>query len=204
MKFRRSILLITAMSAALVGVGAYGSYVVEADGANISTEAIATGADFDFVAHDFGIEAAEAIQITLANLSSAANLQGNLLLWSFAATDNPSSDDAVQDAESFVEPPAATALVTAGTGGSSEDYSYYDEGAAGTAQDGNGPGAAAVGGQDGGPVSTVVPLAASVQHLPAIDTNAIFWILKPAEFTSFSQMTAARFGFTVGHDQNSN
>jgi hypothetical protein len=47
-------------------------------------------------------------------------------------------------------------------------------------------------------------LAASVKDLPAIDTNAIFWILKPTEFTSFSQMTAARFGFTVGHDQNSN
>jgi hypothetical protein len=229
MTFRWPILLITAMSIALAGMVAHGSYVVEADGANLSTEALAEGAGFDFVAQDFGIEATEAIQITLDNLSRATNLQGNLLLWSFTATGDPSGDDAEEDgissAEptdqedglsfvettdqedglSFVEPTDATALVATVTPGSSEDYSYYDEGAAGVGQDGNGPGATAVGGGiDGESASPGETLAASEQHLPAIDTNAIFWILKPAEFTSFSQMTAARFGFTVGHDQNSN
>jgi hypothetical protein len=219
MTCRWPILLITAMSTALAGMAAHGSYVVEADGADMSTEAIAEGADFDFVAQDFGIEATEAIQITLENLRRATNLQGNLLLWSFTAAANPSGD--VDDAEqydpssseppdeedglSIAEPTDATALVATVTPGSSEDYSYYDEGAAGVGQDGNGPGATAVGGGvDGGSASPGETLSSSEQHLPAIDTNAIFWILKPAEFTSFSQMTAARFGFTVGHDQNSN
>ena len=85
MTLRWPILLITAMSTALAGMVANGSYVVEADGANFSTESIADGADFDFVAQDFGIEATEAIQITLDNLSRATNLRGNLLLWSFTA-----------------------------------------------------------------------------------------------------------------------
>ena len=229
MTLRWPILLITAMSTALAGMVANGSYVVEADGANFSTESIADGADFDFVAQDFGIEATEAIQITLDNLSRATNLRGNLLLWSFTATGDPSGDDTEEEGISSVEPTAeedglsyaeptdeedglssaeptgATALVAAVTPGSSEDYSYYDEGVAGVGQDGNGPGATdSGGGKDGGAVPAGEPLAASEQHLPAIDTNAIFWILKPAEFTSFSQMTAARFGFTVGHDHNSN
>jgi hypothetical protein len=204
MTLRWPILLITAMSTALAGMGAHGSYVVEADGANISTEAIGDGADFDFVAQDFGIEATEAIQITLDNLSRATNLHGNLLLWAFTTPAEPLSDDAAQAELSSAEPADATLVATV-TPGSSEDYSYYDEGAAGAGQDGNGPGAAAVaGGSDAGSASSGEPLAASAQHLPAIDTNAIFWILKPAEFASFSQMTAARFGFTVGHDQNSN
>lgn len=229
MTLRWPILLITAMSTALAGMVANGSYVVEADGANFSTESIADGADFDFVAQDFGIEATEAIQITLDNLSRATNLRGNLLLWSFTATGDPSGDDTEEEGISSVEPTAeedglsyaepideedglssaeptgATALVAAVTPGSSEDYSYYDEGVAGVGKDGNGPGATdSGGGKDGGAVPPGEPLAASEQHLPAIDTNAIFWILKPAEFTSFSQMTAARFGFTVGHDHNSN
>lgn len=216
MTLRWSILLITAMSTALAGMVANGSYVVEADGANFSTESIADGADFDFVAQDFGIEATEAIQITLDNLSRATNLRGNLLLWSFSAAGDPSGDDTEEggissaeptdeDGLSYAEPTGATALVAAVTPGSSEDYSYYDEGAAGVGQHGNGPGATdSGGGKDGGAVPAGQPLAASEQHLPAIDTNAIFWILKPAEFTSFSQMTAARFGFTVGHDHNSN
>lgn len=229
MTLRWPILLITAMSTALAGMVANGSYVVEADGANFSTESIADGADFDFVAQDFGIEATEAIQITLDNLSRATNLRGNLLLWSFTAAGDPSGDDTEEEGISSVEPTAeedglssveptdeedglssaeptgATALVAAVTPGSSEDYSYYDEGVAGVGKDGNGPGATdSGGGKDGGAVPAGEPLAASEQHLPAIDTNAIFWILKPAEFTSFSQMTAARFGFTVGHDHNSN
>ena len=229
MTLRWPILLITAMSTALAGMVANGSYVVEADGANFSTESIADGADFDFVAQDFGIEATEAIQITLDNLSRATNLRGNLLLWSFTATGDPSGDDTEEegilsveptaeedglsyaepideeDGLSSAEPTGATALVAAVTPGSSEDYSYYDEGVAGVGQDGNGPGTTdSGGGKDGGAVPAGEPLAASEQHLPAIDTNAIFWILKPAEFTSFSQMTAARFGFTVGHDHNSN
>ena len=229
MTLRWPILLITAMSTALAGMVANGSYVVEADGANFSTESIADGAGFDFVAQDFGIEATEAIQITLDNLSRATNLRGNLLLWSFTAAGDPSGDDTEEEGISSVEPTAeedglsyaepideedglssaeptgATALVAAVTPGSSEDYSYYDEGVAGVGKDGNGPGATdSGGGKDGGAVPAGEPLAASEQHLPAIDTNAIFWILKPAEFTSFSQMTAARFGFTVGHDHNSN
>ena len=217
MTLRWPILLITAMSTALAGMVANGSYVVEADGANFSTESIADGAGFDFVAQDFGIEATEAIQITLDNLSRATNLRGNLLLWSFTAAGDPSGDDTEEEGISSVEPTdeedglssaeptGATALVAAVTPGSSEDYSYYDEGVAGVGQDGNGPGATdSGGGKDGGAVPAGEPLAASEQHLPAIDTNAIFWILKPAEFTSFSQMTAARFGFTVGHDHNSN
>ncbi len=190
-------------------MGAQGSYVVEADGTNTATEVITTGSDFDFVAHDFGIEATEAIQITLANLSRATNLRGNLLLWSFDATDKPSSEAAAQDGLPYDVAPDTTAMVVTGIAGRSEDYSYYDEGTAGASQNAIGPGAAAVDGGEGGVAvlsgaSSGESLAASVKDLPAIDTNAIFWILKPTEFTSFSQMTAARFGFTVGHDQNSN
>lgn len=204
MTFRWPIPLITAMSIALAGVHAHGSYVIEADGANITTGAIGDGAEFDFVAHDFGIEASDAIQITLDNLSRATNVQGNLLLWSFTPTADAASDAAAQDGLSYAEPPAAPGLPGAGTPGGSEDYSYYDEEAAGVGQDGNGPGAAVGGGKYGASLPSGEPLAAGVQQLPAIDTNAIFWILKPAEFTSFSQMTAARFGFTAGHDHNSN
>jgi len=205
MIFRWPLLLITSMSTALAGMAAHGSYVVEADGTDISTEAIANGANFDFVAQDFGIEATEAIQITLGNLRRATNLQGNLLRWSFTTTANPSGDDAEGDELYSDEPPDAVAPAAAVSPGSGEDYSYYDEGAAGFGQDGNRPGGTAVGGgEDGASVPLGEPMPAGELHLPAINTNAIFWILKPAEFTSFSQMTAARFGFTVGHDQNSN
>ena len=205
MTLRWSILLITAMSTALAGTVANGSYVVEADGANFGTESIADGAGFDFVAQDFGIEATEAIQITLDNLSRATNLQGNLLLWSFTAAGDPSLDDAGEYGLSSAEPPDTAALVATVTPGGGEDYSYYDAGVAGVGQDGNGPGATdSGGGKDGGAVPSGVDSEAA-QHLrQATDTNAIFCILKPAEFTSFSQMTAVRFGFTVGHDHNSN
>jgi hypothetical protein len=160
MKFRRLICLLIGLELSLAGIAVQGSYVVEADGMGIDRGAIATGADFDFVARDFGIEQQEAIQIALDNLRTATNLRGNLLLWSVET----------------------------------EDYSYYDDDVAGVgrsviALD------ADIG--DTSPLfsATIDSLPIGAQAFPPIDTNAIFWILRPTEFTSFSQLTAARFGF---------
>ncbi len=164
MKFRRLICLLIGLELSLAGIAVQGSYVVEADGMGIDRGAIATGADFDFVARDFGMEQQDAIQIMLDNLSTATNLRGNLLLWSVET----------------------------------EDYSYYDDDVAGVGRSGialDADADADIG--DKSPLfsATSDTLPTGAQEFPPIDTNAIFWILKPTEFTSFSQLTAARFGF---------
>jgi hypothetical protein len=165
MKFRRLLFLAIGLKLSLVGITAHGSYVVEAEGVGINSAAMATGADFDFVAHDFGMESKDAIQITLDNLSSATNLQGNLLLGSF-------------------------------TSDSSEDYSYYDNDVVDADQNSNGLIANVANGEDYTTfAASSAPLPAGIQNFPSIDTNAIFWMLGPTRFTSFSQLTAARFGF---------
>jgi hypothetical protein len=151
MKFRRLLFLAIGLILSLAGIAAHGSYVVEAEGVGINSGTMTTGADFDFVAHDFGMESKDAIQIALDNLSSATNVQGNLLLGSF-------------------------------TSDSSEDYSYYDNDVA------NGEDYTTF-------AAKSAPLPEGIQSFPSIDTNAIFWMLGPTRFTSFSQLTAARFGF---------
>lgn len=173
MNFRNIIALVIALNSALAGVAAHASYVVEANGFGVTGSAIANGADFDFVTHDFGIEAKDAIQIALTNLRNIPNLRGNLLLWSPASGVDLST--------------ASTATARIVTTDSLEDFSYYDDGGAGDATGSNVVSDRAV--------SSAGSLPASVQDLPMMDSNAIFWILGPAELTSFSQMTAARFGF---------
>ena len=108
MKFRRLLFLVIGLELSLAGITAHGSYVVEAEGVVISSGAIATGADFDFVAHDFGMEPKDAIQITLDNLSSATNLHGSLLLWSFEVVGEPSAEGAAHDEVSSAEHTATT------------------------------------------------------------------------------------------------
>jgi hypothetical protein len=154
MKFQRLLCFLIALEASLVGATAHASYVVEADAMGTDQGATATGADFDFVARDFGMEPRDAIQIALDNLASAANLRGNLLLMSF---------DLIE--QSDAEGPVIAS--------NREDYSYYDE----------------------SPVATGELVPEGVSEFAPIDSNAIFWILRPTEFTSFSQLTAARFGF---------
>lgn len=163
MKIHRLFFLAMCLNLTLSGTVAHGSYVVEAEGMGISPGAMAT--DFDFVVHDFGMEPKDAIQITLDNLSSATNLQGDLLLRSFP----------------FV---------------SGEDYSYYDNGAADADQNADGLFANIDSGEN------YPMLAATAALLPEggegfslIDTNAILRMIGPTSFTSFSQLTAARFGF---------
>ncbi len=162
MKFRRLICLLIGLELSLAVIAVQGSYVVEADGMGIDRGAIATGADFDFVARDFGMEQQDAIQIALDNLSTATNLRGNLLLWSVET----------------------------------EDYSYYDDDVASVGRSVIALDADADIG-DKSPLfsATSDTLPTGAQEFPPIDTNAIFWILRPTEFTSFSQLTAARFGF---------
>lgn len=165
MKFRRLISLATGLQLSLVGIATQGSYVIEAEGVGINSGAVATGADFDFVVHDFGMESKDAIQIALDNLSSATNVQGNLLLGPF-------------------------------TSDSSEDYSYYDNEIVDAGQNPDGLISIRVNGEDYtafAAESALLP--AGVHSLPSIDTKAIFWTLGPTSFTSFSQLTAARFGF---------
>jgi hypothetical protein len=165
MKFRRALLLAVGLALFLTGLYARASYVVEADGVATNAGTMTTGADFDFVAHDFGMEAKDAIQMSLDNLGSAINLQGNLLSWS-----------------------------------SGEDYSYYDiDAVEDTGEDSAGPRDNIASGTSN-TVFTVSSesLPAGIQSFSPVDIDSIFWILGPTEFTSFSQLTAARFGFDHG------
>ena len=125
MKFRTLLGSVLGLEISLLGMAAQASYVVEAEPMGAGPSAIATGAAFDFVARDFGMEPGDAMRITLRNLASASNLRGNLLLWSLAPPPDSTSPDALADAGS----PAA-ALVAAGpvTPGSGEDFSHYDDG----------------------------------------------------------------------------
>ena len=193
MKFRRLLLLVIGLETALAGVTAHGSYVVEADGMGENQGAIATGADFDFVARDFGMEAKDAIQIALDNLGRAANMRGDLLLWSFSRASEPTPQGAT-DAEILSAEQSGT--TGSGTSDNSEDYSYYDEEFTDEAQNSQALIANAVTG-DSYPLLTAPgeQVSTGLQSFPPIDSNQIFWILKPTEFTSFSQLTAARFGF---------
>lgn len=159
MKLRKVLILAVGLQVALGASGAFGGYVVEADGMSASAGAASPSISFEFVAHDFGMESKDAIQVALDKLSAATNLQGNLLSWSL-----------------------------------SEDYSHYED-------------ERETSGLNGGLASgttfvtftnTSDSLAAGIQGFSPIDTNTIFWILGPTDVTSFSQVTAARFGFDHG------
>ncbi|MCB1689627.1 MAG: hypothetical protein KDI33_14125 [Halioglobus sp.] len=165
MTFRRVFLLAFGLALFLTGLNARASYVVEAEGVATNTGAMTTGADFDFVAHDFGMEAKDAIQLSLDNLGSAINLQGNLLTWS-----------------------------------PGEDYSYYDSDAVDDAGQGSTGSLAKITSGTGNSASAVSgeALPAGIHGFSPVDIDTIFWILGPTEFTSFSQLTAARFGFDHG------
>jgi hypothetical protein len=182
MKYRKFIPTAITLTVFFVPAFANASYVIEVEGMGIGTvaeNAQSTGADFDFVTHDYSIESSDAIQIALTNLSSAVALRGNLLLWSHLAVGHP----ALEATDTVDISPDIQADTVAGA---TDDYSYYDE-SADSAQDPSGV--------DGDTVAASEPLPASVQNIPSIDASTTFWVLKPADFESFSQMTAARFGF---------
>ncbi|CAA0079141.1 Uncharacterised protein [Halioglobus japonicus] len=169
MKFRTVLILAAGLKIALAGTTAFGGYVVEADGMSSNAGEMVSSANFEFVAHDFGMESKDAIQMALDNLSGATNLQGNLLSWSL-----------------------------------SEDYSHYEDAGSGGEDAG---GDQAFGGLNDGQASganyitfteTSAATDAGIQDFSPIDINTIFWILGPTDVTSFSQVTAARFGFDQG------
>lgn len=189
MNYRKLLPPALTLIASLAAGSAHASYVIEADGMGMSAEAggtIATGADFDFITRDFGIESGAAIQIALTNLSHSTALRGNLLLWPHLVAGHPAAEDAAApDLSLQLQAVAADAT----SPDSKEDFSYYDDGSAKGAQD------AQAGAMEGDAADVGVALPASVQRIPTIGANSMFWILKPAEFESFSQMVAARFGF---------
>jgi hypothetical protein len=193
MRYRQLILPLIVAILPFASMSAHASYVIEADALSFSASsenAMSPVVNFDFVTHDFGVEPTDAIQIALTNLTSSVGLRGNLLLWSHVAIGN----SALQDTSVFDLPPVTRAdIVVADDFG---DFSYYDEGATDIGQDGSGViGAGGNGAALGTTAAVIEPLPASVRNLPAIDSGEIFWILKPANFESFSQMIAARFGF---------
>tara|TARA_R110002049_G_scaffold184840_1_gene353069 strand:- start:148 stop:660 length:513 start_codon:yes stop_codon:yes gene_type:complete len=169
MTFRKVLILAAGLPIALGASTALGGYVVEADGMSASAPAVTASVNFEFVARDFGLEPKDAIQMALDNLSSATNLQGNLLSWSL-----------------------------------SEDYSHYDD--IGSGAQGGGDEQEFIGLSDSLATDTNYmtfaessdSLAAGIQGFSPIDINTIFWILGPTDVTSFSQVTAARFGFDHG------
>jgi hypothetical protein len=153
-----------------VSISAHASYVMEADGVSLSAESgdlITAGAKFDIVTRDLGIPPQDAVQIALTNLSKSACLRGNLLLWSHVPIVSNTNKNTV-------------------AAGSNEDFSYYDEVISDVSQKRKGA-------EGGDTVKEALP--GSVETLPPLDASAIFWILKPADFESYSQMIAARFGF---------
>ena len=196
MNYRHTTLWLIGLAMSLASILAQASYVLDADGVSLSAESgnvLTMGADFDVVTHDFGTDSGDAIQIALTNLSSSAGLSGNLLLWSHIAAPNAVAADTASD-DLAVAGQTGTADVS-GTG-SNDDFSYYDDGIADERQTSTGVvGYGADADLNGNTVAVIEPLPASVQQLPTLDASAIFWILKPAEFESFSQMIAARFGF---------
>ncbi len=111
MRFRRVFCFTIGLEIFLLGVNARGSYVVEAEGAAVNAGSLASGADFDFVAHDFGMEAKDAIRMSLDKLGSAGTLQGNLL------SSAPGED--YSDYDSDYAPRAATGPAASTAGGAS-------------------------------------------------------------------------------------
>lgn len=84
-----------------------------------------------------------------------------------------------------------------GTANSGDSYSAYDYGIATVGMGLTGFSGAAVNGDDYGIFASGSDLTQDglPQTVPVIDTSAVFWILRPSEFTSYSQIIAARFGF---------
>ena len=193
MKFRTLLGSVIGLEISLLGTTAHASYVVEAEAMGTERSAIAAGAEFDFVVRDFGMEPKDAIRITLKNLASASNLRGNLLLWSFQEAPGPAAVDEAEGAAASVELVEIAAPLRPG---SAEDYSHYDV-TTDIAWEGSASAEAGPAGGEQYPLVTGTGelLPASGQATPPIDSNEIFWILRPTEFTSFSQLTAARFGF---------
>lgn len=201
MRYRQIVpALIAAMVAVMwqVSISAHASYVMEADGLSLSAESgdlIAAGANFDVVTQDLGIAPQDAVQIALTNLSNSAGLRGNLLLWSHVSFGNIATQDADSDELTSALQAATTNTVAVG---SNQDFSHYDDAISDVSQNPNGfdGGDTVAGDVNGSNYSYAIEaLPASVEKLPTLDASAIFWILKPAEFESYSQMIAARFGF---------
>jgi hypothetical protein len=169
MTFRKVFIFAAGLHIALGASTAFGGYVVEADGMSASAGAVSSSVNFEFVAHDFGMESKDAIQVALDNLSAATNLQGNLLSWSL-----------------------------------SEDYSYYDDAGVGAGEGEDEQGFNGLSDSFAAEANYMTftetddALAGGIQGFSPIDINTIFWILGPTDVTSFSQVTAARFGFDHG------
>ena len=202
---------------------AHAGFVVDASGTGTAGEAISATAEFDFVAYDFdfGLGEQDALQITLTNTSDTTSFRGNLLtsfFFSLAGVGALPITSAGFDgiAETVQTTTGGTTVSNVdiapaankdgtyqlsngpfGIANIGEDYSAYDYGIATVGMGLKGFSGAAVGGDNYGIFASGSDLSQDglPKAIPLIDTTAIFWILKPVELTSFSQLTAARFGF---------
>jgi hypothetical protein len=179
---------------------------------------ISATAGFDFVQHDFGSGNVDAVKITLINTADSTTLRGNLITGLFFSLDgnvgNLSTTSAGFDGmagtvrlsnatnTSNVDiAPAVNNTSTDGTyqlsngpfgvANSGGNYSAFEYGIATVGMGLTGFSGAAVNGDDygifasGSPVDTEDGLP---QARPLIDTSAMFWIARPALWTSLDQL----------------
>jgi len=192
-------------------------------GFGVGGEAISVETEFDFVTHDFGAGAVDAFQITLRNLSPTTSYRSNLLTGFFFSLDGvgalPTSDSGfdglaatvrTSNTTSISNVDIAPAVNNSSTDGTYQlsngpfgisnggvDYSAYQYGIAtvgyglaglnGAALEGDNYGIAAAGSD--------LTLDGLPSALPVIDASVVFWMAKPAELLSLSQVTNGRWAF---------
>jgi hypothetical protein len=180
-----------------VSLAAHASYVMEAEGVSLSADAqdlMRSGVTFELVHRNAENDSREAIQAALTNLSNVAGMRGNLLQGPLVQIPDVAGENTDLESVSLtlqVTPPERH------TSFGNIDFSYYDVGIGdASSMPTSLDGVVSIEGSELGrsPVEMGV-LQAGAQTLPMLDTSSIFWILKPVEFESYSQMIAARFGF---------
>jgi hypothetical protein len=207
----------------LVAGQAHGSLLITSSGTGTGGEEISASALFeigDTITHDFGSGAVPALMITITNTSPTTSYRGNLitgLFWSMSGvgslntnidglaptvrTTNTTNIYNVDIAPAVNNTPTDGSFVLSngpfGTANSGLSYSMYSYGLStvgygltgfsGSATNGDTYGIAAPGSN--------LTLDGLKNAFPIIDTSATFWIAKPAELTSLSQVTNAAFAF---------
>jgi hypothetical protein len=155
---------------------------------------MSAGITFDLVNRDVESDSRDAIQTALTNLSNAAGMRGNLLQRPQVQIHGSEGDDTVMASVSLTS--QATSTERQPSFGNI-DFSNYDDGigdASSVPISRNGV-VSLEETEPGRPPVAMGVLQAGGETFPMLDTSSIFWILKPVEFESYSQMIAARFGF---------
>jgi len=218
----RILILVCCWCMFIPGLG-HASVVVTGAGTGTGGDSISATALFELVSYDFGSGPVDAIQLTLTNTSSTTNYRGNLLtgfFWSMSGVDALPTDATGFDGLAPTVRTSNTAslsnvdiapasnksgLYLLANRGSSVwnandglNYDAYAYGISTVSMQLSGFNGSLTGGDEYGiaaPGTTIPDQNGLYKALPIIDGTAIFYIAKPEELTSLSQITNAAFGF---------